>query len=57
MLAVQINWPVITIVCVVVVALLVFINKRNLKDEKDMEETMNQVDQKPSDHEDTDSKI
>ena len=56
-LAVDINWPVIIIVGVVVLALIVFINRRNLKDEEDMEETMNQVDRKPLDHENDDSKV
>lgn len=57
-LAVNLNWPVIIIVGIVVLALLIFINRRNVKDEKDMEETMNQVDRKPPlDHENTDSRI
>ena len=57
-LAVNLNWPVIIIVGIVVLALLIFINRRNVKDEKDMEETMNQVDWKPPlDHENTDSRI
>ena len=56
-LAVDINWPVIIIVGVVILALIVFINRRNLKDEEDMEETMNQVDRKPLDHENDDSKV
>lgn len=56
-LAVDINWPVIIIVGIVILALLVFLNRRNLKDEKDMEETMNQVDRKPLDHENDDSRI
>ena len=53
----EVNWTVIIIVGIAVVALLVFINRRNLKDEEDMEETMNQVDKKPSDHENDDSRI
>jgi uncharacterized membrane protein len=56
LLAAEINWPVIIIVGVVIVALLLFINKRNLKDETDMEETMNQVEEKPSEHDNNDSK-
>lgn len=52
----EVNWTVIIIVGILVVALLVFINKRNIKDEKDMEETMNQVDQKPAEHDENDSK-
>ena len=57
-LAVNLNWPVIVIVSIVVLALLIFINRRNVKDGKDMKETMNQVDRKPPlDHETTDSKI
>jgi len=56
LLAAEINWPVIIIVGVVIVGLLLFIKKRNLKDETDMEETMNQVEEKPSEHDNNDSK-
>lgn len=54
----QLNWPVIIIVALVVIVLIILMNKRNRKDKKDMEETMNQVDKKPLEHEsDEDSKI
>ena len=56
LLAAEVNWPVIIIVGILVIALLVFISKRNVKDEKDMEETMNQVEQKPAEHDSNDSK-
>lgn len=50
LIAVDINWPIIIIVGIAVLALLIFINKRNQKDEKDMEDTMNQVEKKPPEH-------
>lgn len=53
-LAVNINWPVIIIVGVAVVALLIFLIRRNQKDEKDLEATMNQVDKKTPEHESDD---
>lgn len=53
-LAVNINWPVIIIVGVAVLALLIFLIRRNQKDEKDMEATMNQVDKKTLEHESDD---
>lgn len=57
MLSADLNWTIIVLVGIAVVALLIFINKRNLKDEKDMEETMNEIDRKHLEHdEDNDSK-
>ncbi|MBC7827678.1 MAG: FeoB-associated Cys-rich membrane protein [Chitinophagaceae bacterium] len=49
-IVVDINWPVIIVVGLAVIGLLIFLIRRNQKDEKDMEETMNQVDKKPLDH-------
>lgn len=46
----DINWPIVIIVAVAALALVVFLIRRNQKDEKNMEETMNQVDKKPLGH-------
>jgi len=46
----NLNWPVIIILGVVVLALLIFVIRRNFKDKKELESTMNQVDQKPLEH-------
>jgi len=54
----DLNWTIIIVVGIAVVALLIFINKRNLKDEEDMEDTMNKIDRKHLESdEDTDSTI
>lgn len=56
--SVDINWTILIIVGVGVLALLIFLVRRNQKDKKAMEKTMNQVDQKTLGHEpDNDSKV
>ena len=50
LLSANINWTVLVVFGIAVIALLVFLIRRNQKDKKDMEETMNQVDKKPFDH-------
>ncbi|HKH61674.1 MAG TPA: hypothetical protein VKA49_12625 [Flavitalea sp.] len=58
MLSANLNWTIIIVAGIAVVALLIFINKRNLKDEEDMEDTMNRIDRKHLENdEDNDSKI
>ncbi|HET9277451.1 MAG TPA: hypothetical protein VFN95_04680 [Flavitalea sp.] len=58
MLSADLNWTIIVVVGIAVVALLIFINRRNLKDEEDMEDTMNKIDRKHLEKdEDNDSKI
>ena len=58
MLSADLNWTIIVVVGIAVVALLIFMNKRNLKDEEDMEDTMNKIDRKHLEKdEDNDSKI
>lgn len=44
-LFVNLNWPVIVIVGIAVIALLVLINRRNSKDKQKMEQTLNDVDE------------
>jgi len=57
-LSANLNWTIIIVAGIAVVALLIFINKRNLKDEEDMEDTMNRIDRKHLENdEDNDSKI
>jgi hypothetical protein len=57
-LSADLNWTIIVVVGIAVVALLIFINKRNLKDEEDMEDTMNKIDRKHLESdEDNDSKV
>jgi hypothetical protein len=48
------NWAVIIIVGVAVLALLFFVMRRNREDKKDLEETITRSDVKPPEH-DTDS--
>lgn len=43
----DINLPVIIIVAVAALLLIIFLLKRNVKDKKDFEETVNQVEKKP----------
>ena len=58
MLSADLNWTIIIVVGIAVLALLIFMNKRNLKDEEDMEDTMNKIDRKHLENdEDNDSKI
>ena len=45
----KINLPVVIIITLAVVILIVFVIKRNKKDKKEMERTMNQVDENPID--------
>ena len=54
LLTVDLNWPVIIVVGIAVIALLVFIARRNVKDKEDLEQTINQGDQKPLEHDDAD---
>ena len=54
LLAVDLNWPVIIVVGIAAIALLVFIARRNVKDKEDLEQTINQGDQKPLEHDDSD---
>ena len=42
------NWPVLVIVGIVLIALMVFMIRRNLTDEKEFEENMNKDYRKPS---------
>ena len=42
------NWPVIIIVAVLLIALIVFLVWRNIKDEKDMEAKLNDDYHKPT---------
>jgi FtsZ-interacting cell division protein ZipA len=57
-IAIDMNWTVIIIVGIAAIVLLIFINRRNQKDRKDMEQTMNQVEEKPSEHDtDNESKV
>ena len=46
----DINWPIVIIVAIAALVLIFFLNKRNQKDEKEMEDTMNQVEHKHPDH-------
>lgn len=50
LMSAAINWPVLIIVGILALALLIFLVRRNQKDKKSMEKTMNQVDPKPLDH-------
>ena len=45
----EINLTVVIIITLAVVILIVFVIKRNKKDKKEMEQTMNKVDEKPVD--------
>jgi len=47
----DLTWPIIIIVGIAALALIIFLIIRNQKDEKDMEQTMNQVDKNPLEHE------
>ena len=40
-LSVNLNWPLIGVVVLAVIILLVFVNRRNAKDKREMEKTLN----------------
>ena len=46
-LSVNLNWPLIGVVVLAVIILLVFVNRRNAKDKREMEKTLNNVEENP----------
>lgn len=54
LITMDINWTVIIIVGVVLIALVIFLIARNRKDEKELEHTLNEDYPKPKEDEHTD---
>jgi len=48
----NINYPILTVVLLIVAALIIFIIRRNRKDQKDYEKESNQSELKPEKHDD-----
>lgn len=49
-LAIDLNWPILIIVGLGILALLAIIMRRNQKDKKDLEQTITHIEEEPTTH-------